>query len=147
MRTVHTAVSGETAEGVLRELGQFAIDRGHASEGYVEALLDREAEFPTGLAVPTAEFDIAIPHADPEYVEESAVVLALPDRPVAFRDMDDPDDTVAAGVVMLLLADEGEEYTAFLSNLANLFQHPQFAEAVEAGDPEWILDLVDGACL
>lgn len=147
MLTAHTPVSSETAKGVLRELAEYAIDQGYASEGYVEALLDREAQFPTGLAVPTAEFDIAIPHADPEHVEESAVVLALPDRPVAFRDMDDPEDTVDAGVVMLLLAGESEGYTAFLSNLANLFQHPQFAEAVEAGAPEWILELVESECL
>ncbi len=147
MRTEHIAVSSETAEGVLRELGRHAVERGYATSGYVEALLDREADFPTGLAVPTAPVDVAIPHAGPQHVREGAVVLALPETPVAFRDMDDPEETVDAGVVMLLLADESEGYTAFLSNLANLFQHPEFADAVRAGDPDRILDLVESECL
>lgn len=147
MRTEHVTVASETAEGVLRELGRHAVERGYATEGYVEALLDREADFPTGLAVPTAPVDVAIPHADPEYVREGAVVLALPEGTVAFHDMDDPDGTVEAGVVMLLLADESDGYTAFLSNLASLFQHPEFADAVRDEDPDWILDLVESECL
>jgi PTS system galactitol-specific IIA component len=147
MRTEHIAVSSETAEGVLRELGRHAVERGYATEGYVEALLSREADFPTGLAVPTAPVDVAIPHADPEHVRESAVVLALPETPVPFRDMDDPEGTVEAGVVMLLLADESDGYTAFLSNLANLFQNPGFADAVRADDHERILALVEEECL
>jgi PTS system galactitol-specific IIA component len=147
METDHTVVSGETVEEVLRELGQYAIERGYATEGYVEAVFDREADFPTGLSIPTVPFDIAIPHADPEHVTDEAVVLALPDDPIPFRDMDDPDDTVEAGVVMLLLVGESEGYTAFLSNLANLFQNPSFADAVRTNDPERILELVDEECL
>jgi len=147
MRTEYTTVSSETAEGALRELGRYAIEQGYASEGYVEALLDRETEFPTGLSVPTAPVNVAIPHADPEYVEESAVVLAIPETPVRFRDMDDPEESVEVGVVMLLLADESEGYTAFLSNLATLFQHPDFAGAAETGDPDRLLALVEEECL
>jgi PTS system galactitol-specific IIA component len=147
MRTEHVAVSTGTAEEVLRELGRCAVDRGYASEGYVEALLDREAEFPTGLSVPTAPFDIAIPHADPEHVDEGAVVLALPDEPVRFRDMDDPDETVDASVVLLLLARDSDGYAAFLSNLANLFRNAGFADAVRADDPDRILALIEAECL
>jgi len=147
MRMEHATVSAETSEGVLRELGHYAVERGYATDGYVEAILDREADFPTGLAVPTAPFDIAIPHADPEHVEEGAVVLAFPDDPVPFRSMDDPEETVEAAVVMLLLARESEGYTSFLSNLANLFQHDEFADAVAATDHERVLDLVEAECL
>jgi len=147
MRTEHTAVGGESSEGVLRELGTYAVERGYASEGYAEALLDREAEFPTGLSIPTAPLDVAIPHADPEYVEESAVVLALPGDPIRFRSMDDPKETVEAGVIMLLLIEDGEAYTTLLSNLSNLFQSPAFPEAVRARNPEEVLALVDEECL
>jgi PTS system galactitol-specific IIA component len=147
MRTEYTELTSGTVDGVLRELGQYAIDRGYASEGYVEAILDREADFPTGLSVPTASFDIAIPHTDPEHVTEPAVVLGLPEEPVPFRNMDDPEQTVEAGVVMLLLAQENEGYTSFLSSLADLFQHPHFGDAVEARDHERILDLVESGCL
>jgi len=147
MRTEHIELGSETAVEVLQELGQYAVGRGYATEGYVEAILNRETDFPTGLPVPTAPFDVAIPHADPEYVRENALVLGLPDDPVRFRDMDDPDDTVEARVVMLLLARDSEGYTAFLANLANLFQHPEFEDAVRDDDPDRVLDLVSAECL
>jgi PTS system galactitol-specific IIA component len=132
---------------VLTQLGEYAIDRGFATEGYVDALLDREASFPTGLEIPTASFDIAIPHADPEYVLEPALVLALPPEPVPFHDMNDPDDTVEVKAVLLLVAGEDDRYATFLSNLANLFQEPDFAAAVEGRDADRVLSLVDEVCL
>jgi len=147
MRTEYTAVRSETAEGVLRELGRYAVEREYASEGYVEAVLDREADFPTGLAVPTSDVDVAIPHAEPDHVDESAVVLGLPDDAIRFRHMDDPEDTVDANVVMLLLAEDSEGYTEFLSNLANLFGDPSFAEAVHEDQPDRLLDLIEKECL
>ena len=147
MRTEHADISSGTTEGVLRELGRYAVERGYAAEGYVEALLDREADFPTGLAVPATPFDVAIPHADPEHVREGALVLGLPDEPIPFRDMDDPDDTVDAGVVVLLLARDGDGYAAFLSSLATLLQDPGFADAVRAEDLERILGLIEEECL
>ncbi|MFB6201019.1 MAG: PTS sugar transporter subunit IIA [Halorhabdus sp.] len=147
MLTEHTAVSSDTARGVVRELGQYAVKRGYASEGYVEAVLDRESDFPTGLSIPTEPFDLAIPHADPDHVHRDALVVGLPETPVRFHDMDDPRETVEAAVVILLLADDAEGYTTFLSNLANLFQNPAFGDAVEAREPERILELVEDECL
>jgi PTS system galactitol-specific IIA component len=147
MQTEYVDLEPGPYSDVLTRLGEYAIDRGLATEGYVDALLDREASFPTGLEIPTASFDIAIPHADPEHVIEPALVLALPSEPVPFHDMNDPDDTVEARVVLLLVAGESERYATFLSNLANLFQESDFAAAVEARDPDRVLSLVDEVCL
>jgi len=77
----------------------------------------------------------------------SRLVLALPEDPVRFRDMDDPDETVEASVVLLLLARDSDEYAPVLSNLANLVQNPEFVDAVLADDPDRILDLIEVECL
>lgn len=147
MRTEYVTLQSGSYSEVLTQLGEYAVEQGFAKPGYVDALLEREASYPTGLAIPTASFDIAIPHADPEYVTEPALVLGLPDEPVAFHDMNDPNDTVAAGAVLLLVAGEDDRYATFLSKLANLFQEPGFEDAVESGDPERVLALVDDVCL
>lgn len=147
MRTEYVDLERGSYSDVLTQLGEYAVERGFANEGYVDALLDREASFPTGLEIPTASFDIAIPHADPEHVVEPALVLALPAEPVPFHSMNDPDDTVEARAVLLLVAGESDRYATFLSNLATLFQEPDFAAAVEARDPERVLALVDEVCL
>ncbi|PSP82462.1 PTS galactitol enzyme II A subunit [Halobacteriales archaeon QS_1_68_17] len=147
MHTKYASVTGESAESVLRELGHHAVERGYAEEGYVSAILEREAEFPTGLSIPTESFGIAIPHADPEHVVEEAVILGLPPAPVGFASMDDPDETVQAEAVLLLLAGDSDGYTAFLSNLVNLFQDPAFVRAVREDDADAVLGLVDEHCL
>lgn len=147
MITEHTSISGTSVETVLRELSQYAVDRGYADGGYVEAVLDREADYPTGLRIPAESFGIAIPHADPEYVSTEAVILGLPPRTVAFRSMDDPGQTVDAEAVLLLLTAGSDGYTSFLSNLAGLFQDDQFVATVRTGDADAVLDLVEEHCL
>ena len=147
MRTEHADISSGTAEGVLRELGRYAVERGYTAEGYVEALLDREADFPTGLSIPDASFGVAIPHADPDLVEQEAVLLGLPSEPVAFDSMDDPDESVDAAAVLLLIASGSDGYNAFLSNLADLFQADGFIEAVRSQSSERVLELVEENCL
>ncbi len=77
----------------------------------------------------------------------SRVVLALPEDPVRFRDRADPDDTVEASVVLLLLARDSDGYALVLSNLANLVQNPEFVDAVLADDPDRILDRIEVECL
>jgi len=147
MRTDHTTVAGTSTEEVLREIGEYAVDRGYAEGGYVEAVLNRESTYPTGLSIPAESFGIAIPHADPEHVLEEAVVLGLPEEPVAFRSMDDPDQSVDVEAVLLLLTEGSDGYAAFLSNLANLFQGDAFVDVVRTGDAQAVLELVDERCL
>ena len=48
-----------TREEVLKELSEAAIAAGYAKEGYYEALLEREKNYPTGLHIP--EIEVAIP--------------------------------------------------------------------------------------
>lgn len=146
MKLVHTSVTGRSAEAVVRELGAYAVERGFADEGYVEAVLDREADFPTGLRIPDESFGIAIPHADPEHVSHEAVVLGLPPEPVAFRSMDDPERTVDAEAVLLLLVEGSDRYTSFLSNLADLFQDDRFVTTVRAGRADAVLALIEDRC-
>lgn len=147
MHTKHVSLSGDTAEAVVRELGEHAIEHGYATEGYVEAVLEREREYPTGLSLPDASFGVAIPHADPDLVREEAVLLGLPPEPVAFSSMDDPDKTVEVAAVMLLLTDGSEGYNAFLSNMAALFGDGAFADAVRSRSGETVLELVRDRCL
>lgn len=147
MWTEHVRVTSESAEGVINELGECAAERGYADSAYVEAVLEREAEYPTGLSVPDADFGIAIPHADPDHVNREAVILGIPESSVTFESMDDPDQTVDAEAVLLLLAAGSDEYTDFLSSLASLLQDGSFISAIREADPDAALTLVSEYCL
>lgn len=147
MDTAYVPVSGSTREAVIRELAEYAINHDLAEDGYTEAVLEREQSYPTGLSIPDEDFGIAIPHADPDHVLGEAVLLALPEEPVEFQSMDNPDIPVAAEAVLLLLAAESDEYTRFLSNLANLFQDTEFPKTVREGDADRVLALIEERCL
>jgi PTS system galactitol-specific IIA component len=149
MRTESVAVTGDDDRAVLTRLGEYAVERGYAEAGYVDALLARESDHPTGLDVPTAGFGIAIPHADPDLVSEAAVVVGLPPAgaSVPFRSMDDPETTVDAEAVILLLVTAAEGYATFLSNLASLFQSDEFSALVRERNGEALVDLVVERCV
>jgi len=58
---------------------------GYVSEEFAEDVWEREKIFPTGL--PTQPFGVAIPHADPDHVKQSAVCLGILNSPVFFNQM------------------------------------------------------------
>lgn len=144
MQTEHISLESESAEGVLEELATHAQESGYVEEAYVGALLERERNHPTGLRIEreTDPFGIAIPHADPDYVREQAIIVGLPESTATFRSMDDKDQEIDVNAVILLLVTESDGYASFLSNLTALFQDDEFARTVLEQDADGIVDLI-----
>jgi len=132
MKTETVELAGDTDTAVLEELARHALEAGYVEEAYVDALLDRERDYPTGLRIERDPdpYGVAIPHADPDHVREQAVLVGLPESTATFRSMDDADREIEVDVVVLLLVTETEGYSAFLSNLTKLFQDDDFARLV-----------------
>lgn len=144
MQTEHIELESGSAEAVLEEIATYAYEQGYVEEAYVDALLERERDHPTGLRIDRAEnpFGVAIPHADPDYVREQAILLGLPEETATFRSMDDKDKHIDINAVVLLLVTETEGYSAFLSNLTTLFQDDEFAQKVVDQDADGIVELI-----
>lgn len=133
-------------ETALTRMSKHARDRGYVKETYRGALLERESEFPTGLQM-GEDFGLAIPHADPEHVNEAAVLVGVPESPVPFHSMEDPQKTVDAELIVLLIIKDTEGYTQFLSRLVTLFQESDFPHHVREGNIQTIVDLIESNCL
>lgn len=69
---------------VLQELGKRVMAKGYITEQFIEKLLEREEEFPTGLEMP---YPIAIPHVGGN-CRQSFLALAIMREPVVFNAMD-----------------------------------------------------------
>lgn len=149
MHTEHIDLTTATDREALRTLAAHAQAKGYVDNAYVNALLEREATYPTGLDVSSAGFGLAIPHADPDHVSEQAVIIGLPasDASVPFISMDNPNHTVDAEVVVLLLVTETERYAEFLSNLVKLFSDRTFGNLVRLRDGEALGELIVERCL
>ena len=74
-----------TPTELFARAGKLAIDSGWAREGFIQALTEREARYPTGLH--TAGVEVAIPHADPEWTLQPGMVVCIANPPVPFQPM------------------------------------------------------------
>jgi len=97
---------------------------GAVREGFFEALMEREKQFPTGL--PTEGVGIAIPHADAEFVAAPAVCVAVLADAVPFRRMDNPAECIGAHVVLMLALNNPDAQIRTLQRLAQSIQDSEF---------------------
>ena len=113
---------------LIRKMGQLLIDHGLVKEGFVETILKREQEYPTGL--PVGEIAAAIPHTDASYVNRSAMVISVLKHPVEFRNMADPDEKLAVQIVFMLAMKEPAFQVTWLKKLINLFNKPELMKKI-----------------
>jgi PTS system galactitol-specific IIA component len=111
------------AVSVLAEAMRAA---GKVRESFLEGVLEREAEFPTGLPTPGAA--IAIPHTDVQHCIEPAVAVGTLRDAVEFEEMGSPGSTLDVRIVFLLSITNPEDHVEWLSRLSSAFQTPKLAQ-------------------
>jgi PTS system galactitol-specific IIA component len=90
----------------------------------------RELTFPTGL--PTLPFAVAIPHADPDHVNSSAVAVGCLRSPVKFSQMGtDGSAQLDVHVVFLLAIKEREKQVGIIQQLMTVVQSQALLAALE----------------
>lgn len=110
----------KTKEEVLSKIAEVLYEQGLVKEAYKEAILNREKEFPTGLN--TGGINLAIPHADVTHVNKPAIAIAILDKPVEFRAMDEPEQTILVQVIIMLALKEAHGHIEMLQKVVGLIQ-------------------------
>jgi len=113
----------KTSEEVIRQLGQIIEDRALVKAGFVQSILDREKEYPTGL--PTGGVAVAIPHTNANYVLKSAIITAILANPVPFCNMADPDESLPIRIVFMLAIKEPAFQVVWLKQLMEFLRKPE----------------------
>jgi PTS system galactitol-specific IIA component len=116
-------LQADDAKEVIGFLAQRLYEQGLVAAEYGAQTWAREESHPTGL--PTKPFCIAFPHADADGVNESALAVALMNKPVKFQNMGDPDESLDVLMVFMLANRNPEEQVQTLRNLAMLFGQPE----------------------
>ena len=139
---LHPAEPLETSTDVIRLLGQLMVKNGYVNTSYIEAVLEREKQFPTGLQI--QPFGAAIPHADSNGVKRSGVAIAILSKSVPFKNMADPERHVDVKLVFLLAVKEGDKQVGLLQYLATLLQQEQVvAELASAVNPSAVMQVLN----
>ena len=107
-------------EEVIHQLCEHLTAQKTIVPGYEESLLERDDNYPTGLEL--GEICAAIPHTDPQYARATKLVVATLANPVAWKNMEDPDEQVQVSVVVLSLFDKPEKQIDALQKIMGVIQ-------------------------
>lgn len=103
----------------FKQLEAKLAPMGYVQDNWYEGITTREKKYPTGLRCPSIE--VAIPHADPEYIKKPYIAVIVPKEPINFRHMAEVDDPVDAQLIMNLGVVRDGGQVEVLQTLMNIF--------------------------
>ena len=117
-------LEAKNSDEIFEALGGELVKQGYCKESYVQALKDREAEFPTGINM--GEKGVAIPHTDVSHVNKKGIAIA----------------TVKAQVIFMLAVDEKGHLELLQAILGILQDQETLTKLTEAKDAEEIIEII-----
>ena len=129
-------------EEVMDLLGTRLFEQGFVKEGFIESILKREENYPTGL--PTEPFGVAIPHTDGDMVNQSTIAFANLKNPVKFMMMGTDDKLVDVKLIFMLALKSPDDQLDMLQKLVGLLQDPEMvSKLAEVKDVDELNELVE----
>ena len=128
----------QEAEAVL---AKHLVELGYAKSSFPQAIAEREESFPTGLQI--GEFNAAMPHCDPENVNQAAICVGVIKNPVNWKRMDDPDETCKVSLVTMLALTEAHSHLEMLQKVVALIQDQGLmGKIASVSSPQEVFELV-----
>lgn len=126
---------------VLQIMGDAMIQEGYAEEGFIEALLERERDYPTGLDADG--IGVAIPHKDSEHVKKEGISIAVLNPPVEFEAMGEVDCQISVRIViMFTVAGENKQIDRLLQILNVIKDEEILRELLKAKSKDEIRTII-----
>lgn len=112
-------------EELFGAMGGRLEELGYVRDSFIDAVAARERRFPTGLDLGDAA--VAIPHTDPEHVNENAIAIANLVRPIPFRQMGstEEENCWVQAKLIIMLAIHGGNYIEVLQRVIQSIQDPE----------------------
>lgn len=138
---VITDIKCTTCEEAISILAQSLINSKYVKDCFDEKVLEREKKFPTGLK--TKSIGIAIPHTEPEFVNESTVAVGILKDPVAFRKMAKENEEVQVKIIFLLALKDSNKHLNVLSDLIKIIRDDETLKSMLYMNKGDIVNLLD----
>lgn len=133
-------LDAKNSDEIFEALGGELVKQGYCKESYVQALKDREAEFPTGINM--GEKGVAIPHTNVSHVNKKGIAIGTLKEPVSFVEMGTDDEYVNAQVVFMLAVDEKGHLELLQAILGILQDQETLTKLAEAKDAAEIIEII-----
>ena len=133
-------VDAKTTDDVFDQLGGTLTKVGFGKASYVQALKNREEEYPTGLNV--NGIGVAIPHTPVEYVNATAICIGVLKEPVTFLEMG-TDDPVPVKLVFMLAVTDPHAHIDQLKQIVLIIQDGEVLDRLmHSKDPKEIIQTI-----
>ena len=106
-------------EEMFNEIGKVLIEKEMVKPVYIEEILKREENFPTGLDL--GYMQVAMPHVEAKYVNDNAVFIVTTKNGVEFENAED-DGMVNSKIIFGLIVKDSDKHLDFLMKLTELVQ-------------------------
>ena len=137
-------VQAKTDSEVLAFLASEMYKKNYVKEEYIQAIQEREKEYPTGL--PSTPPGIAIPHANYEMVNKTTLAIATLKDPVLFHNMENNNEQLPIQIVIMMAIGEPHGQVEMLQKIVGIIQdEPLRQEMIRAGSDTELLELLKKA--
>ena len=118
---------------MFTNIGEVLIEKDIVKPAYIEEILKREENFPTGIEL---EFmSVAMPHVEAKHVNENTMFVVTSAKGVEFDNAED-DGVVNAKIIFGLIVKDSEKHIDFLIKLTELFQKKEVLEKIYSSSNE-----------
>lgn len=133
-----------TMTDAVTQLAGMLVDLGYVRPSYVEAVLEREKTYPTGL--PTSGVGTAIPHASSEHTLRPGIAVGTLSAPVKFGELGDVTSQIDVSVVFMLSVTEPDAQVYLLQSLIDIYKDEALLRRIQAAvDPAVVVNEVNRA--
>ena len=136
----------EDRDDAIARLAALFMESGVAKETYLQGLMDREVEFPTGLYDEGMYCGVAMPHTFAEHVNEKQIGFMSLNKPVKWHYMGDVSKEIDISCVFMLALKDGHDQLEMLRGLMKLFVNNELMERLQKIDTyEELIEIVSEA--
>lgn len=132
----------QSSTRALEELAQQFVANKVAKNDFIDNILEREKNFPTGLEL--EKYGVAIPHTDSKYVLEDQIGIMTLNKPVLFKNMADANLSVEVNLIFMLGLKQSDKQPLLLQKLMEMFQDSHTMESIKtANSVEEVKELIN----
>lgn len=134
---------------VFEEIYQSLLAKKLVSENFLDNLIEREVNYPTGLDLAPISQElpnIAIPHTESEFVNTTRIVPIKLKKDIPFHNMIQPDEVMNVRFLFMILNQNGEEQSGLLADIMDFINSIEQTELINffnEEDPKMIYQFLE----
>lgn len=114
-------------EDMFKSISHELLDNNYVTEQYLEKVIQRENEHPTGFKLKT--LNVAMPHVDCEFVKKDGMFVVTSKEGIIFKNAE-TDEDLPVNIIFGLLLKQSDTHLTFLMKLASSFSNDMILQKI-----------------